>query len=195
MPVKRLKPGEATFATFALGDELARNVKFWISDLFGKDTVQDTGSNLVRPVDDLPSMLIGCDLLLSHHMMVLFREHKLLFTYNGGPIFQTVAQGPPAQPIARVTVLGQLPHAHDDCESSESSLRINDGCGCSSMVELQLPKLLTWVRFPSPAPLCSRTLSACQLVGGQIHDIKPAQEIVRDLVQGVRELFGQRVSK
>ena len=25
-------------------------------------------------------------------------------------------------------------------------------CGCSSMVELQLPKLLTWVRFPSPAP-------------------------------------------
>ncbi len=26
-------------------------------------------------------------------------------------------------------------------------------CGCSSMVELQLPKLLTWVRFPSPAPL------------------------------------------
>ncbi len=25
-------------------------------------------------------------------------------------------------------------------------------CGCSSMVEPQLPKLMTWVRFPSPAP-------------------------------------------
>ena len=25
-------------------------------------------------------------------------------------------------------------------------------CGCSSMVERQLPKLHTWVRFPSPAP-------------------------------------------
>src|SRR5689334_2217963 len=25
--------------------------------------------------------------------------------------------------------------------------------GCSSMVEPQLPKLMTWVRFPSPAPL------------------------------------------
>ena len=24
--------------------------------------------------------------------------------------------------------------------------------GCSSMAELQLPKLITWVRFPSPAP-------------------------------------------
>jgi hypothetical protein len=27
-----------------------------------------------------------------------------------------------------------------------------DACGCSSMVELQLPKLVAWVRFPSPAP-------------------------------------------
>ena len=25
-------------------------------------------------------------------------------------------------------------------------------CGCNSMVECQLPKLITWVRFPSPAP-------------------------------------------
>ena len=30
--------------------------------------------------------------------------------------------------------------------------RIRVLSGCSSMVELQLPKLLTWVRFPSPAP-------------------------------------------
>jgi hypothetical protein len=29
--------------------------------------------------------------------------------------------------------------------------------GCSSMVELQLPKLLTWVRFPSPAPFPAKT--------------------------------------
>ena len=31
--------------------------------------------------------------------------------------------------------------------------KIGHACGCSSMVELQLPKLTTWVRFPSPAPL------------------------------------------
>jgi hypothetical protein len=30
---------------------------------------------------------------------------------------------------------------------SQSAMR-----GCSSMAELQLPKLITWVRFPSPAP-------------------------------------------
>src|SRR5690554_4941233 len=28
--------------------------------------------------------------------------------------------------------------------------------GCSLMVELQLPKLIAWVRFPSPAPYSSR---------------------------------------
>ena len=27
-------------------------------------------------------------------------------------------------------------------------------CGCSSMVEPQPSKLVTWVRFPSPAPAC-----------------------------------------
>ena len=28
----------------------------------------------------------------------------------------------------------------------------SDPCGCSSMAELQPSKLVTWVRFPSPAP-------------------------------------------
>ena len=28
--------------------------------------------------------------------------------------------------------------------------------GCSSMVELQPSKLIAWVRFPSPAPVCDK---------------------------------------
>ena len=32
------------------------------------------------------------------------------------------------------------------------NLRVGNCCGCSSMVEPQLPKLMMWVRFPSPAP-------------------------------------------
>ena len=31
--------------------------------------------------------------------------------------------------------------------------------GCSSMVEPELPKLLTWVRFPSPAPFSHRCIA------------------------------------
>ena len=34
--------------------------------------------------------------------------------------------------------------------------RIAPRCGCSSMVELRLPKPLTRVRFPSPAPFHPR---------------------------------------
>jgi clan AA aspartic protease (TIGR02281 family) len=94
---RALEVWTGTFASFAIGDEVVRNVRLRIADLFGRDKVQDTGSNLERPIDDLPSMLIGCDFFISHHVMVLFKEHKLLFTYNGGPIFQTIEpDAPPA---------------------------------------------------------------------------------------------------
>ena len=39
--------------------------------------------------------------------------------------------------------------------NNESCVRIHfvvNLCGCGSMVELQPSKLVTWVRFPSPAP-------------------------------------------
>ena len=39
-------------------------------------------------------------------------------------------------------------------------------CGCSSMVEPQPSKLMTWVRFPLPAPFenNSRTIMVCELL-------------------------------
>jgi hypothetical protein len=50
------------------------------------------------------------------------------------------------------------------------------------MVELQLPKLLTWVRFPSPAPIHSifqiasyRRIRLCGIVGG--HCGRPCQPL------------------
>jgi predicted aspartyl protease len=79
-----------TFASFSIGDETIHNVKLRIADLFSRDTVVDTGSNLARPVQGLPSMIIGCDFFLAHRILVLFNEHKLLFSFNRGPIFQTV---------------------------------------------------------------------------------------------------------
>ena len=36
--------------------------------------------------------------------------------------------------------------------SRELTERQIELCGCSSMVEFQPSKLVTWVRFPSPAP-------------------------------------------
>ena len=39
-----------------------------------------------------------------------------------------------------------------EVEVASPSLVYRSTCGCSSMVELQPSKLVTWVRFPSPAP-------------------------------------------
>ncbi len=79
-----------TFASFTIGDETVHNVKLRIADLFSADKVVETGSNLARPVEGLPSMIIGCDFFLAHRILVLFSEHKLLFSFNHGPIFQTI---------------------------------------------------------------------------------------------------------
>jgi predicted aspartyl protease len=76
-----------TFATFAIGDEAIKNVRLLISDLFRADLLRETGTRLPRMPEGLPDVLIGCDFFLSHRMLVLSREHKLVFTYNGGPIF------------------------------------------------------------------------------------------------------------
>jgi hypothetical protein len=79
-----------TFPTFALGSESVRNVKLRISDMFAANKVIATGSHVGKVNEDAPGMLIGCDFFLAHRVLVLFKERKLLFTYNGGPIFQAV---------------------------------------------------------------------------------------------------------
>ena len=90
-----------TFGAFALGDESVRKVKLRIADLFAADTRQTLGSHIAQPVEGLPEMLVGADFFRSHRILVLFKERKLVFTYNGGPIFQVIEsdaapQGGPA---------------------------------------------------------------------------------------------------
>jgi tetratricopeptide (TPR) repeat protein len=61
----------APFSSFKIGDEEIRNTRLRIADI-------DLGS-----VD----MLIGPDFFLSHRIYVANSQHKLYFTYNGGPVF------------------------------------------------------------------------------------------------------------
>jgi hypothetical protein len=76
------------FDTFTIGNETIRNAKLRIADMFANDRTTETGSNIARAVQGLPDMLIGDDFFLSHRLVVLPREHLLLFTYTGGPVFQ-----------------------------------------------------------------------------------------------------------
>lgn len=105
-----------TFATFAIGDETIRHVKLQISDLFGNDRVTELGSHIPHMAPGLPSMLLGSDFFLAHRILVLFGARKLLFTYNGGPVFQVIENvgsqaGAPAQPAAGPSTESGFPGA------------------------------------------------------------------------------------
>jgi tetratricopeptide (TPR) repeat protein/predicted aspartyl protease len=61
----------APFSSFKIGDEEIRNTHVRIGDI----------------EFDNADMLIGADFFLSHRLYVASSQHKLYFTYNGGPVF------------------------------------------------------------------------------------------------------------
>ena len=61
----------APFASFKIGDEEIRHTRLRMADF-------DLGD---------ADMLIGPDFFLSHRIYVANSQHKLYFTYNGGPVF------------------------------------------------------------------------------------------------------------
>ena len=60
----------ATFSSFKVGDEEIRNTHLRVGD-----TREGT------------DMLLGADFFLSHRIYVSNEQHKMYFTYNGGPVF------------------------------------------------------------------------------------------------------------
>ncbi len=67
----------APVASFKIGDEEIKNTRLRIVD-----TDADFGAD----------MLIGADFFLSHRVYVSNSQHKLYFTYNGGPVFNLTAR-------------------------------------------------------------------------------------------------------
>ena len=60
----------APFSSFKIGDEEIRNFKLFIGDM-----------QLDR------DMLLGADFFLAHRVFISNSQHKIYFTYNGGPVF------------------------------------------------------------------------------------------------------------
>jgi predicted aspartyl protease len=77
-----------TFDTLMIGEETIRNAKIRISDLFGGDQAGQTTSPGFGFFEGLPDMLIGDDFFQSHRVLLMPRERKVLFTYNGSQVFQ-----------------------------------------------------------------------------------------------------------
>jgi hypothetical protein len=83
------------FKTFALGEEQIGNIRIELIKLVAdmQTTDQQTDTRIAQSVsgDVEPMMLIGQDFLHAHRVLVANREHALLFSYLGGPVFATPA--------------------------------------------------------------------------------------------------------
>ncbi|MHB8285643.1 MAG: aspartyl protease family protein [Caulobacteraceae bacterium] len=79
----------APVASFQLGDEEIKNSQLRIGD-----------------IGDSADMLIGADFFLSHRVYVANEQHKLYFSYNGGPVFN-LSQSPAAATASASTGEGR----------------------------------------------------------------------------------------
>jgi predicted aspartyl protease len=74
------------FASFAIGDEAIKDTTIRFADLWKDDIVSAAGRAPQR-MSGMPDMLLGVDFLRSHRVLISHSQHKMYFTYAGGPVF------------------------------------------------------------------------------------------------------------
>ncbi len=80
----------AVFEKVEVGTEQINHTRLQVVDLFAHDATVRTGSLLPKRMDDSVSMLLGADFLRAHRVLLAPEQHRMYFTYSGGPIFQVV---------------------------------------------------------------------------------------------------------
>ncbi len=88
------------FDSFALGDEKVGHVHLQVANLLGGSKESELNGRIAGQADRTPAMLIGDDFFRAHRIMIANREHVIVFSYNGGPVF-TVAQAASSSAAAR----------------------------------------------------------------------------------------------
>ena len=89
----------ATFSTIQIGAETVKSTRLHVADMFARDTAMSTGSMLAHPVEGLrpPAMLMGADFLRAHRVLLAREQHRMYFTYSGGPVFDAPRAAAPAE--------------------------------------------------------------------------------------------------
>lgn len=88
---KVLESWSAPVGTIRIGDEEIQNARILMSDL--------------GDADDL-DMLIGADFFISHRVYVDNSQHRMIFTYTGGPLFNQKASAGANAPVAAQSTAG-----------------------------------------------------------------------------------------
>jgi len=89
----------ATFKTFEIGDEVIRNPRLEVVDMFGAYRQDFQYTTTEKAIADEPHMLLGADFLKSHRVLFATSQRRMYFSYVGGPVF-----GAPAVPAAPAAV-------------------------------------------------------------------------------------------
>ena len=77
------------FASFQIGDETIAQAHINVSPFAHDFEAIELDSHISHRTGDTPGMLVGDDFLRAHRVMVDYRDHVMVFSYNGGPIFAT----------------------------------------------------------------------------------------------------------
>jgi predicted aspartyl protease len=78
----------ADVQTFTLGDETIHNTQLRVAQLGKLGTTQRIGSRIPVAAVSGPDMLLGLDFLRAHRVLIDNTTRKMVFTYEGGPVFQ-----------------------------------------------------------------------------------------------------------
>lgn len=80
---------------------LIADTTFPFADLYKDATYTPVGSLVPRRMETLQAMLLGVDFLRAHRVLVAHSQHRIYFTYGGGPVFKW-AGALPGSPVPRV---------------------------------------------------------------------------------------------
>lgn len=79
----------ADVQTFALGDERIDNTRLQVAELDKYQKIQTIRSRIpVSAPVGAPEMLLGLDFLRAHRVLIDNATRKMVFTYEGGPVFE-----------------------------------------------------------------------------------------------------------
>lgn len=123
----------APFDSFKIGDEEVQHTKLRMGELGGSMDVD---------------MLIGADFFLSHRIYVASSQHKLYFTYNGGPVFN-LTSAPPAMTAAA-----------EEAEGSDSTPGAANGSPGEGAVAPTTAAATTAASTTAPAAAATTTLAS-----------------------------------
>src|SRR5579859_8145123 len=79
----------ADVQSFKLGDESINNTHLRVAQLGKYQTKERIGSRIPVAAGVEPTLLLGMDFLRAHRVLIDNATRKMVFTYEGGPVFQT----------------------------------------------------------------------------------------------------------